>query len=68
MAEHSDSSRGNGDAAGGMVQEIFRMAADGMGPDAIADDLKARRGPGSAHRKWDLASLRKTLSKWPRGV
>ena len=68
MAEHSDSIRGNGDAPGGVVQEIFRMAADGMGPDAIADDLKARRGPGSAHRKWDLASLRKTLSKWPRGV
>ena len=67
MAEHSDSSRGNGDAPGGVVQEIFRMAADGMSFGAIAAYLNARRGPGSADRKWHLISVRKTLSNWPRG-
>ena len=32
MAERSDSSGVNGDAPGGVVQEIFRMHGDGMGP------------------------------------
>ena len=67
MAERSDSSGVNGDAPGGVVQEIFRMHGDGMGPDAIAADLKARGGPASAHRKWDTAFLRDIFSKWKRG-
>ena len=48
MVEHSDSSQVNGDAPEGVVREIFRMAAAGMGCGAIAARLKARRGPGSA--------------------
>ena len=67
MAEHSDSSRGNGDAPGGVVQEIFRMYAAGMSFGTIAAYLNARRGPGSAQRKWDTASLREIFSKWKRG-
>ena len=68
MAEHSDSSGVNGDAEGGVVQEIFRMSAAGMNIGAITAYLNDRRGPGSADGKWHLTSVRKTLSKWPGGL
>ena len=67
MAEDADSAVINGDTPDGMVQEIFRMYGDGMGPGTIAAYLNARRGPGSAQRKWDTASLREIFSKWKRG-
>ena len=63
MAEHSDSSEANGDAPGGVVREIFRMAAAGMGIGAIAAHRNDRRGPGSGDQQWDTASLREIFSK-----
>ena len=63
MVEHSDSSQVNGDAPGGVVREILRMAAAGMSCGAIAAHLNTRRGPGSAGRRWDTAFLREIFSK-----
>ena len=46
MAGDSDSSGVNGDAEGGVVQEIFRMSAAGMNIGAITAYLNDRRGLG----------------------